>query len=215
MNFFFNIIVLDQQPPQQHWMQYPLSARNPYNDDLHLQDQYQVSVGAIIASKLIEIDQITNWIWFIHQVPMDYYNSMLPQNQPPIMPSMHYSQMAQPEIGQDLWDHEKHVSRIFRCRNCFTKVYPIENAIANRFCPILSSQFRIKDGQNGITSQLASWIKPFFQWIVAAYQTSNGKQMKITNFKFKHKKMLNRSANESKKKLHGKIYKKTHKFYQI
>lgn len=41
---------------------------------------------------------------------MDYYNSMLPQNQPPMMPSMHYSQMAQPEIGQDLWDHEKHVS---------------------------------------------------------------------------------------------------------
>lgn len=35
---------------------------------------------------------------------------MLPQNQPPMMPSMHYSQMAQPEIGQDLWDHEKHVS---------------------------------------------------------------------------------------------------------
>lgn len=25
---------------------------------------------------------------------------------------MHYSQMAQPEIGQDLWDHEKHVSII-------------------------------------------------------------------------------------------------------
>lgn len=44
------------------------------------------------------------------QVPMDYYNSMLPQNQPPMMPSMHYPQMAQPEIGQDLWDHEKHVS---------------------------------------------------------------------------------------------------------
>lgn len=43
---------------------------------------------------------------------MDYYNSMLPQTQPPIMPSMHYSQMAQPEIGQDLWDHEKHVSTI-------------------------------------------------------------------------------------------------------
>lgn len=41
---------------------------------------------------------------------MDYYNSMLPQNQPPMMPSMHYPQMAQPEIGQDLWDHEKHVS---------------------------------------------------------------------------------------------------------
>lgn len=42
---------------------------------------------------------------------MDYYNSMLPQNQPPVMPSMHqYSQMAQTEIGQDLWDHEKHVS---------------------------------------------------------------------------------------------------------
>lgn len=44
---------------------------------------------------------------------MDYYNSMLPQNQPPMMQSaaaMHYSQMAQPEIGQDLWDHEKHVS---------------------------------------------------------------------------------------------------------
>lgn len=33
----------DQQPPQ-HWMQYQLSSRNhPYNDDLHLQDQYQVS----------------------------------------------------------------------------------------------------------------------------------------------------------------------------
>lgn len=41
---------------------------------------------------------------------MDYYNSMLAQNQPPMMQSMHYSQMAQPEIGQDLWDHEKHVS---------------------------------------------------------------------------------------------------------
>lgn len=32
----------DQQPPQ-HWMQYPLTSRNPYNDELHLQDQYQVS----------------------------------------------------------------------------------------------------------------------------------------------------------------------------
>lgn len=40
---------------------------------------------------------------------MDYYNSMLPQSQPPIIPSMHYPQI-QPEIGQDLWDHEKHVN---------------------------------------------------------------------------------------------------------
>lgn len=43
---------------------------------------------------------------------MDYYNSMLPQNPPTMMQSMHYSQMAQPEIGQDLWDHEKHVSTV-------------------------------------------------------------------------------------------------------
>lgn len=42
---------------------------------------------------------------------MDYYNTMLPQNQPPMMQSMHYSQLAPPEIGQqDLWDHDKHVS---------------------------------------------------------------------------------------------------------
>lgn len=43
-NFDF-FLHLDQ--PQQHWMQYPLSARNPYNDDLHLQDQYQVSFCAL------------------------------------------------------------------------------------------------------------------------------------------------------------------------
>lgn len=44
---------------------------------------------------------------------MDYYNSMPPQNQqPPMMQSMHYTQMVPPEIGQqqDLWDHDKHVS---------------------------------------------------------------------------------------------------------
>lgn len=44
---------------------------------------------------------------------MDYYNSMPPQNQqPPMMQSMHYTQMAPPAIGQqqDLWDHDKHVS---------------------------------------------------------------------------------------------------------
>lgn len=43
---------------------------------------------------------------------MDYYNTMLPQNQPPMMPLMQYSQMVQPEIGQDLWEHEKHVSNL-------------------------------------------------------------------------------------------------------
>lgn len=54
---------------------------------------------------------------------MDYYNSMLPQNQPPMMPSMHYSQMAQQEIGQDLWDHEKHVS--FITKNTLQSRMPI------------------------------------------------------------------------------------------
>lgn len=61
----------------------------------------------------ININLISNWKFIFGQVPMDYYNSMLPQqNQPPMMQSLHYSQMAQPEIGQDLWDHEKHVSLI-------------------------------------------------------------------------------------------------------
>lgn len=36
-------ILTEQQQPPQHWMQYPLTSRNPYNDDLHLQDQYQVT----------------------------------------------------------------------------------------------------------------------------------------------------------------------------
>lgn len=97
-------------------MQYPLSARNPYNDDMHLQDQYQVSLEyfSTIAHEKCDLFAKKNVIYFLIlnkclKVPMDYYNSMLPQSQPPIIPSMHYSQI-QPEIGQDLWDHEKHVS---------------------------------------------------------------------------------------------------------
>lgn len=48
---------------------------------------------------------------------MDYYSSMPPQNQqPPMMQSMHYTQMVPPEMGQpqDLWDHEKHVSLVIQ-----------------------------------------------------------------------------------------------------
>lgn len=77
---------------------------------------------------------------------------MLPQNQPPIMPSMHqYSQMAQTEIGQDLWDHEKHV----RAQRL------IWRNIHFHFFTNLSFHFRIKDGQNGLTSQLALYYKAF------------------------------------------------------
>lgn len=86
---------------------------------------------------------------------MDYYNSMLPQNQPPMMQSMHYSQMAQPEIGQDLWDHEKHVrAHVFLKKKMkFLFEIKIDNLM---FRLLLCCYCRIKDGRNGLTSQLAS-----------------------------------------------------------
>lgn len=85
---------------------------------------------------------------------MDYYNSMLPQNQqPPMMQSaaaaMHYSQMAQPEIGQDLWDHEKHVSLPL------VHQMPTNNRTKPNFS-FFNCFHRIKGGRNGLTSQLAS-----------------------------------------------------------
>lgn len=53
------------------------------------------------------------------QMPLDYYNSMLTQNQAqmmntPLMQQYGNSGIGNPDVtGQDLWDHEKHVRIYF------------------------------------------------------------------------------------------------------
>lgn len=77
---------------------------------------------------------------------MDYYNSMLPQNQPPMMPSMHYSQMVQPEIGQDLWDHDKHVSHLVKTTAFVIEINKQTKIMKKKimFCYILESTRMVK-----------------------------------------------------------------------
>lgn len=204
MNILYkNHSVLDQQPPQ-HWMQYPLSARNPYTDDLHLQDQYQVSftlhnffkkhffffyywqsctIGLTGWSIRTKIHWMKNCEFVAGSHGLLQFNVTTESTTDDAIDAL-FSNGTTRNRARSMGSWEA-------CKWLNFKKF-LGHYLNDEFLFFPFRLHRIKGGQNGQTSQLASWIRCFFfDWLIDCSSLSTSTANKRNNVN----KLLNRSAN--------------------